>query len=432
MIVSPYTFLYKNSNVYLIINLLTHTILQVDESIFSKLKDCRHKDISVPSMDSSIMEVLENYRIIVNSKKEEYDLCKSIIRTNRNVRNSVHITVAPTMDCCFSCPYCFEQQKNRVYMKSEMIDALVKYLVKNKEIQKIHLTWFGGEPLLAVDIMEEFYKKLKSQYNGIYESDLITTAFPVDERAISIIKEIEINEIQVTLDGKEDYHNSIKKSNNVNVFRKTLSNIDRLSSLNPILRIQIRINLSKNNEDEYVDLYNFLSKRYKNRPVSIVPGFIKNRNGCNVNCLFHNRKEIALFSLKMWHEYKIPTPWIFFDDTVAECAVRNPNSFVVGPDGSLYKCWEKIGDSKFKYGELTSEGDIDVKNRDVFQMYLNDKDPLKSVLCGKCKYLPDCFGGCPILRIETKHCKMSDLCSSHKGFMEEWISSYLNYLNYVY
>ena len=111
------------------------------------------------------------------------------------------------MDCCFSCFYCFEKDNHKkTYITDDVISNIVKYIKKRKNLQSISLTWFGGEPLMAIDKMQEFYHKLRKVWKGRFSSNVITTAFHIDEQTIEILKEIEVTSMQISIDGNDEIY----------------------------------------------------------------------------------------------------------------------------------------------------------------------------------------------------------------------------------
>lgn len=75
---------------------------------------------------------------------------------------TVSLTIAPTMGCNFDCPYCFEQQRSGKMHSNvqEDVAALAGRMLKASGSKTLDVTWFGGEPLLAVDIVETLSEKL--------------------------------------------------------------------------------------------------------------------------------------------------------------------------------------------------------------------------------------------------------------------------------
>ena len=81
------------------------------------------------------------------------------------------LTIMPTELCNFRCRYCYEKfEKGK--MQEDIYKGIVKYLQKNlSSYSGLDISWFGGEPLLALDIIEkmstdiyELCKLLKKPY----------------------------------------------------------------------------------------------------------------------------------------------------------------------------------------------------------------------------------------------------------------------------
>lgn len=430
MLISPYAILFEKEKKYYAFCTLTKALLELDDKTYADLLKIGGNEIVEGfHIEESDLKVLYDSHIICNDLQEEYDLCKSMILNDRNDETDMHITIAPTMDCCFSCFYCFERQKEPSYMTRGIADSIIKFIKTQKKLKTLHVTWFGGEPLMAVHIIEYFTKNLLDVFSGVYTSEIITTALFIDEGIIDILKNAKITEMQISIDGQEKTHNSIKHTPKCqNAFLRTMGNIELLNKLYPDLAIGIRVNMTKKNQHEFKDLYFDILKRFNGTNVSIFPGFIVNRNNITLTNLFtHN--EISEFSLKIWEINKIPTPWIIYSKDQGECAIRKKNSWVFDASANVYKCWEKVGDKKFKIGKLEQNGQIVCVNHGQLDRYLYGADPLYDEKCMCCNVLPICFGGCPIQRIENFFDKKDNIvCSSYKGNIVRWLSAYLDFM----
>ena len=425
MFISPYTILFNRNGKYYAFSTLTKTFLEMDKKTYDALSSDLESIKETGAIENSDIRFLYDSHILCDNPKDEYLICKSMILDRRNDETDMHLTIAPTMDCCFSCYYCFERNKKPTYMSYKTVDAIIKLICHFKAIKHLHVTWFGGEPLMAVDVIDYFSTKIISTFKGHYSADIITTAFHINEKVIDVLKRSHITEMQISIDGKENSHNAIKfTSSGENSFRKIMDNILLLSNKYPSLNIGVRVNLTKQNYEEYTDLYYDFSKRFTGRKISIFPGFVVSRNnGIESKCLF-SRNEVSLFSLNLWNMHKIPTPWIIYQKEQSECAIRKKNSLVVDASGNVYKCWEKLGDEKHKIGKLSQDGQL--------TRYLYGADILDDEKCRECSMLPICFGGCPILRLENVYEKKRNiLCSSYKGKIEQWLSAYIELKEYM-
>ncbi len=430
MILSNYTFLFENDGEYYAFNALSKAFLEIDSTSYDLLlaKQKTRAEITDEELDRELFDEFKKRLFLCTSHQDEFLTYKAMIMNLRQQSSSMHLTIAPTMDCCFSCFYCFERDnKTKSYITTETMDAIIKNIERRENLQNLHLTWFGGEPLMAIDKMQEFYRKFRPVFKGKFSSNIITTAHHIDERVIDILKEIEVKSMQITIDGMEQTHNSVKFTEGCsNAFRRVLSNIDLLVEKYPELGIVVRVNTTKSNSAEYIELHNLIGKRYKGK-VSMSPGLVMNRtNDPSVTNLF-NREDFSRFSLDLWQKHRIVSSWLMYQNSPhSECAIRNRNALSVDPEGNVYQCWENIGNKKRTIGRLDSEGNLTDINQTELNRNLYGADPIATPKCIKCSYLPMCGGGCPIQRIQNEfEGTKNDICSSYKNHIKDWLLTYL-------
>jgi uncharacterized protein len=105
-----------------------------------------------------------------------------------------------------------------------------------------------------------------------------------------------------------------------------------------------------------------------------------------------------------------------------ECAVKSAYSFVIGPTGEIYPCWENIGHGESIIGTLNEKGEPNITNETSLIRYLSDADYILDIECQKCICFPICSGGCPEKRLRNKHCNACfDVCSLYKNNMEDML-----------
>ncbi|MDR0866260.1 MAG: SPASM domain-containing protein [Candidatus Symbiothrix sp.] len=430
MKISKYTFLFSSEGEYYIYNTLSNALIGIDKDSYNVLGQIQSSksEIKEDDIDKELYDVLEEKRFIAENDTDEFLVYKSIIDAQRNGSNHMHLTIAPTMDCNFSCHYCFEK-KEKTYITSEVIDSLLKYIEQQKDLSSIYLTWFGGEPLMAINQIKEFYDKFQKVWNKEFNSNIITTAYYITPAVIETLKAVKISSMQITLDGNKETHNKVKQTEGCpDAFSKVIRNIDLLTETAPEIHITIRVNLTKENANEYIGLYQFLAKRYKGKNMGIVPAFV-NDKGCNTDknsSIFFKRKECSEFILNLFNNQRIHSPVIryparFFE----ECAIRNVTSMGVDPDGYIYKCWEIIGNKKQAIGKL-DDGKITDINSTMLNRQRYGADTLDNKTCSQCSYLPICNGGCPIHRVENEfEGGKNDVCTLYKGYLPEFLKAHL-------
>lgn len=436
MKVSNYSFLFSTENYeFYIYNTLSNALIEIDNDTYNILLKARQNksEVSEQMLDSDLYNTLCQKKFITNNEQDDFLLYKSIVLKQRADKYHIHMTVAPTMDCCFNCHYCFEKFKAPDYMSEAIMDSIVLYLKNLDSKPQLRITWFGGEPLMALPQMEMLYDKISTSYQKPKHSDIITTGFHITPQAIEILKKIGIESMQITLDGLKDTHNRIKTTHNCDdVFGKVMDNVDLLLK-NTDIHLIFRVNLTKRNAHEFVYLYKYLSSRFSSHlhKIGICPAFVMDRGDCNLSDdeieYIFTHDEDAMFALDLYNKDGIATqytqyPSRFFN----ECAIRNIMSIAFDPQRYAYKCWEVIGNRKHAFARLNQNGLFEEFNEVILNRHLFGADPLEDPKCSQCAYLPICNGGCPIQRIQNVfECRKNCTCTHFKGHMADFLKIHL-------
>ena len=434
MKISKYTFMFdENGQEYYVYNTLSNALMEIDKESYSLLFESRNtQKLSTADFDEDLWEALCINNIISDNDTDDYLKYKASITNIRKQRTGMHLTLAPTMDCCFRCHYCFEKYKEKKYMTPEIMDQIIKYVTSYPELKNIKITWFGGEPLMAVPQIEEFYDKFRDIWQEPFISNIITTGYHIDKESIRVMQKVGISSVQITLDGMKETHNKVKHlPSGEDVFERILSNIELLNDSAPEINITIRVNLTLENKEEYIPLHKLCLTRFYGRSnITISPAFVLDRGTGDIcrsnNNIFFGHIERSKFILNLAKNginsvfVRYPEP--FFN----ECAIRNEMAIAFDPEGYAYKCWEVIGNKEYAIGKLNDDGILTDINQTILNRQLYGADTFDDPRCSQCKYLPICNGGCPIQRIENKfEGGHNDCCSHYKGFMPDFLKIHI-------
>ncbi len=446
MKVSNYTFLFMHNNEHYAYNSLSNSLIELDTESYLFLHNARNaKNVNLGSLNEDAQKTLIDNRFVTENDEDDYLMYKSAIHNLRRQYNSMHLTIAPTMECCFNCPYCFEKTKGGEAMSETVMDSIINFvLAQSKPLEALNLTWFGGEPLMAIDRMEVFYVKLKQRLSEKiqYSSNIITSGYHLDKYALAILKNLHVSSIQVTIDGLKETHNKIKYlSSCEDVFSKVINNIDYATRHEKDIHVTIRVNLTLANAEEYPILYKWLVDRFGQRSnISIAPAFVLDRSAMTTGSVksstLFTHKERSKYILELANK-NLDSPFLHFPKPFfSECAIRNANAISFDPEGYAYKCWEKIGDKDYAVWKLSPEGHLENINTKLLNRLMYGADPIDDHICSKCRYLPICGGGCPLQRMENNfEGKNNTLCTFYKGFLPEFLGIHierkkLNIFNY--
>jgi len=134
--------------------------------------------------------------------------------TARQFPPVVFIDLFLTEDCNFRCPYCFVEGKRRRHMSKEVAFASVEFLLReSREVDKVEILLFGGEPLLRFDLMKELvpygYRRAREEGKTLHFS-MTTNGSPMNHENLRFLRDNNIKFL-LSLDGDEEMHNTFRK-----------------------------------------------------------------------------------------------------------------------------------------------------------------------------------------------------------------------------
>lgn len=98
---------------------------------------------------------------------------------NNSQADHLTLTIMPTERCNFRCPYCYEDHR-AADMEQFHIDAIKTYIAqKAPHIKGLNVSWFGGEPTLFPQYIEEVNTFAQAQAEKItfpFSAILLPTA----------------------------------------------------------------------------------------------------------------------------------------------------------------------------------------------------------------------------------------------------------------
>ncbi len=124
------------------------------------------------------------------------------------------LTLLPTEKCNFRCKYCYENysvgkmDRNTV----EAIKKLIEFRINDNELKHFYLNWFGGEPLLAKDIIYEICEhSIELCKNGCtYHGEIITNGFYLSSKVFLNLLGLGIKKYMVAIDGTKTTHDKTR------------------------------------------------------------------------------------------------------------------------------------------------------------------------------------------------------------------------------
>lgn len=389
MKLSKYNIFFKLNNEMYVFNTWKGSLIQLDDDLYGKIKTLAFESIALDKVD-----LLKKTGILTEIDDEFYAVLKE--NTDGLIRlKNFSICVCPTFKCNAKCPYCFEHGIECIDMDENTSNSVIDYIEEKGQGKKVHITWFGGEPLLGGNTISYICSKL-NENNLVYHSSIVTNGYFID-RFINEFKLWHLNRMQVTLDGLEEKYNAIKGMG-PNGFKKVISNIHLAVKEN--IHVTLRINFNSENYSDYKELIRFVHEEFANS-VDLYFHDITGKDFLTPNEVIPNPM-ILIFEELIKYGYIHDMRGLKLKRMYSSCALNVKDYVNVCPDGSTNKCEHYLGkESEFSSGNIN---DDDFKSAKVFDNIQPD--------CSKCICFPLCGGGClsnHILRKNAGCCRIKNI-----------------------
>ena len=288
--------------------------------------------------------------------------------------------------CPNRCVYCYI--KNR-HIHEQMKMADVDTLFSKMEYETPRVIFFGGEPLMEIDMMKDIIKRYP---HCTYQ--VITSGSVNYDRFLQEVAP-DIKEIQLSWDGPDNKNRpSLIHDTQDESYKRILKTIDAG------FKLDVRCVLNDYNIDRLVNTFTVFDELAKKYPRQLHGDFVvAHQEKLSPQFPFELRKGLeeclALIQKELEGENRpyIPRDWLNKIIAVQEGKPRTScdagNYIVMRPNGDLYPCTilSQYDDPQFKIGHV-NDYDLNPEVIDRMKTACKDED------CQNCPARPLCDGGC--------------------------------------
>lgn len=161
------------------------------------------------------------------------------------IDSSLNLVFMTSENCNFRCSYCYESHTNH-HIERDVYDSALK-LVNNSSKENLIINWFGGEPLLEVEDIEYFMKKVYDlkKFKSI-NSSIITNGYLLTEKNFNKLMKANVKVFQITLDGLKTEHDKQRYlKNGMGTFEKSLQKLLTFRKIDSIIILSSRVRIRK-------------------------------------------------------------------------------------------------------------------------------------------------------------------------------------------
>jgi uncharacterized protein len=282
---------------------------------------------------------------------------------------TLHLIILPTEQCNFRCVYCYEDFSIGA-MKPPVVNGVKRLLAERVPgLRQLHISWFGGEPLLALDIVKDIATTARELVAGnagvAYTGGMTTNAYRLDCNTARALSDLGVRQYQVTLDGPPAFHDQTRvRRDGGGSFERIWSNLLDIRDSDLALAICLRVHVTAANLPVMPDFLarvrrEFLGDARFSLQLKAV-GRWGGPNDETLPVLEGDERASAVDRLGAQVLAGLPASANFEPGDI--CYASRPNSFVIRASGDVGKCTVALSDPANSIGRIREDGTLELRN----------------------------------------------------------------------
>lgn len=339
------------------------------------------------------------------------------------------IIVKVTNDCNLDCKYCFVEEavpRNRI-IPMETLELLFDELEVHASQPTVHLTWHGGEPMLAGI---EFYKEvidLQKTYKKSFVNAIQTNGTLINEEYASFFRDNSFL-VGVSLDGPEHINDLVRVDKvGRGTFKRVTQNLQILRESE--VNFGVLSTIARHNVSHAKEVYDLFQNRGLSASFSaLYPSGHAVRNMKFLSVTPMEYADFLIEAMYLWMNSSQSTSLRSVElilknmlsygqssKTCTFCENCHESFLALGPTGDLFPCCLFQGLEDFRYGNIHQISLSKIPSSTVWKK-LKDRAKYIKTACSGCEIEEYCHGGCPFNSVASygKLNKKDYYCSSHR------------------
>jgi len=311
----------------------------------------------------------------------------------RALSNSIlHLTLMPTEACNFRCTYCYED-----FALGKMSPAVVRGVkgliaARAPSLDELYLAWFGGEPLLALDVVlavQEHVRELQLAHPGLHDhASMTTNAWRLGPAVFERLVGLGVGQYQISFDGPAAIHDTKRKRiDGKPTFARIWDNVLAMRGVERDFNVILRLHVDRENLDAMFSLVDQIHEAFGDDPrfeiflkplaryggpndasLPVLETDEDARRLARLHQHAHGRADRARIRGATGSRASTPVRAGPVQATAAAVDKRSPktcyaakgNSYVVRSDGRLCKCTVVLDHPSNTVGRLHEDGTVEI------------------------------------------------------------------------
>ncbi len=317
----------------------------------------------------------------------------------------VEMELIVTYRCNLACDYCFMRKHNLCMDKETALQAIDFLLIYAKDHPFVNVTFFGGEPLLELELMREVAEyvteQAKAKGKEVHFACTINGTL-VSEEALAFARQFGFLYL-LSLDGAKEAHDKHRK------FVSGKGSFETIAAKLPLLKqkqgwLGARVTVTP---ETIFSLANGVKELFAMGINQFLIGLVHEADWDKESLREIERQYELLLQFYLWaKERKLPLRMTMFEKGLEEVRKERKRYWgcgagtgrvAVAPDGSIYPCSRFAGSQGKQYiiGHI-EEGFYESRLPEAIRAGVWARPK-----CVKCPLADICSGGCPAVNLEA-------------------------------
>ena len=282
----PFVHFFFLSNDIYMLDVNTNVISKVNRNIYEYINSSEHMG-NIEESDLQLITNMRNQGLLKpsNIKKIEHPMTEYIEDIVNN--NMKKITLQVTQNCNFRCEYCVYSGSyhNRIHnnkrMDWETAKAALDFLfMHSKNSSEIAVSFYGGEPLLEIELIERCVNYTKDKFRGKkINFGLTTNASLLNDDIIRYMSE-ENFFLTISIDGPKEVHDKNRKyaDSKRGTFNTVMLNVQRIKDISPSFVENLSLNAVLDDENDFKKINDFFKNNLTVKDIAVSTTYINQTN----------------------------------------------------------------------------------------------------------------------------------------------------------
>lgn len=370
----------------------TRSILRIAKENIAQVTDILTQH-TVCELDNHLVQKLYEEGYLVPSVVDEKAL-RSVLQMQFITQNVLQLVVHVTRSCNFRCVYCY-MDFEPVFLSEETQQGIINFVRRNiNKYSGVEVSWFGGEPLLGVDIIERISTSLIEickKNNKPYIASMTTNGYGLSPDVYERLTRCRVKNYTITIDGPAELHDRQRVlADGSPTFDVIMGNLIYIKDnyKHMLHRFNIRSNITADHYNILLKYYDYLQETFEGDSrfeffVRRVGDFGGERVKAIENKFIYNLVD----TYKMLNNYSMSEAFKsqFSDLEVGglTCKAKKQHKYTIGCYGTVSKCDEDL--SSAPLGKLYPDGEMQLDSYGIAECV---------GIRPKCEDCEDCYLSC--------------------------------------